>query len=141
MGDFNMVEQELDRRGGTNSTIHGAEKDAWERFKWKLGLLDKSMTDPRVMMWNNGRVEGRIEARLDRTYMSEGGSWLVGNVMCKVELGEVLSDHKPVVLDGKIQGEVRWSPGYFKVNTTLLETKEGKDKIESALGSNMPWLG
>eukprot|EP00249_Psilotum_nudum_P001326 c13763_g1_i1 orf=77-472(+) len=110
-------------------------------MKWKVGLVDKTIIDPWIMTWNNGRVEGRIEARLDRVYISKGASWLVGEVMSKVELGEVLSDHKLVVLEGQIQGGVRWMLGYYKVNTTLLESKEGREKVEVALGSNVPWLG
>eukprot|EP00249_Psilotum_nudum_P033941 c51999_g1_i1 orf=3-167(-) len=53
--------------------------------------------------------------------------------MARVELGEVLSDHKPVMLKGRLQGEVLWSPGYFKIDTTLIDTKEGKDIIEVAI--------
>eukprot|EP00249_Psilotum_nudum_P003952 c17468_g1_i1 orf=1-357(-) len=61
--------------------------------------------------------------------------------MSTVELGEVLSDHKPVTLEGRIQGEIRWSSGYYKINTALLEINEGKEKVEAALSSNAPWLG
>eukprot|EP00249_Psilotum_nudum_P012276 c23690_g1_i1 orf=256-672(+) len=105
MGDFNMVEQEEDRRGGLGSGMHGTEKEAWEKLKWKVGLVDKSMEDTRIMSWSNGRVVGRIEARLDRIYLSQGGNWMVGNLICNMDLGEVLSDHKPVSLEGRLLGE------------------------------------
>eukprot|EP00249_Psilotum_nudum_P002203 c15116_g1_i2 orf=116-379(-) len=61
--------------------------------------------------------------------------------MDKVEMGEVLSNHKPITLEGKLQGEIKWSAGYFKINTTLVGTKEGKAIVEEALHLNMPWLG
>eukprot|EP00249_Psilotum_nudum_P026307 c32073_g1_i1 orf=50-235(+) len=61
--------------------------------------------------------------------------------MCKVELGEVLSDHKLVVLEGRLQGEVNWVKGYYKINIALVMTKEGKSRIEEALNLNVPWMG
>eukprot|EP00249_Psilotum_nudum_P026543 c32736_g1_i1 orf=58-288(+) len=75
MGEFNMVEQNSDKQGGSNSTIQGAEREAWNQLKWKT-RLDMTDSEPRMMTWSNCRIEGRIEARLDRIYASEGGSWL-----------------------------------------------------------------
>eukprot|EP00249_Psilotum_nudum_P031164 c44789_g1_i1 orf=1-243(-) len=46
-----------------------------------------------------------------------------------------------MVLEGRLQGEVRWTPRYHKVNNTLLESKEGRERVEAALASNVPWLG
>eukprot|EP00249_Psilotum_nudum_P003895 c17395_g1_i3 orf=13-273(+) len=43
MGDFNMIEQEQDKRGGVSSTIQGTERASWEQVKWRAGLVD--MTD------------------------------------------------------------------------------------------------
>eukprot|EP00249_Psilotum_nudum_P003894 c17395_g1_i1 orf=13-462(+) len=107
MGDFNMIEQEQDKKGGVNAAIQGAEKVSWENVKWKIGLADMTDTEEKMMTWNNCRMEGRIEARLDRIYMLEGGNWIAGNHTIIVEQGEVLSDHKLVILEGKVQGEVR----------------------------------
>eukprot|EP00249_Psilotum_nudum_P036314 c677_g1_i1 orf=179-415(+) len=73
--------------------------------------------------------------------MSKDGNWMAGNQVVKVEQGEVLSDHKPVSLEGKIQGEVSWGVGYYKINTALVSTNEGKASIEEAMRSNIPWLG
>ena len=39
-GDFNMIENLTDRVGGGHITIHGQELAAWERFCFKLRLLD-----------------------------------------------------------------------------------------------------
>eukprot|EP00249_Psilotum_nudum_P000254 c11073_g1_i1 orf=3-317(+) len=94
-----------------------------------------------MMTWSNCRIEGRIEVRLDIIYVSEGGNWMVGNKMDKVELGEVLSDHKPVSLEGRLLGEVNWAQSYFKVNMALVETQEGKAIVERAMEENVPWLG
>eukprot|EP00249_Psilotum_nudum_P030861 c4400_g1_i1 orf=55-267(+) len=69
--------------------------------------------------------------------MSKGGNWMAGNQMCKVELGEVLSDHKPIVLEGGLEGEVSWKLGYFKINTSLINMKEGEEIIEEAFQPNI----
>eukprot|EP00249_Psilotum_nudum_P025638 c30362_g1_i1 orf=22-270(+) len=61
--------------------------------------------------------------------------------MARVELGEVLSDHKPVVLEERLQGERQWGARYYKINTSLVSTLEGKRYIEEALKMNTPWLG
>eukprot|EP00249_Psilotum_nudum_P035455 c56083_g1_i1 orf=25-219(+) len=61
--------------------------------------------------------------------------------MTKVEIGEVLSDHKPVSWDGRVEGEVIWRPGYYKINTTLIGTREGKTIIEEAFQPHNVWLG
>eukprot|EP00249_Psilotum_nudum_P028687 c38331_g1_i1 orf=149-316(+) len=55
-------------------------------MKWKAGLVDMTNSDPRIMTWFNCRIEDRIEARLDRIYASEGGGWLVGNIMANIEM-------------------------------------------------------
>eukprot|EP00249_Psilotum_nudum_P028414 c37484_g1_i1 orf=1-165(-) len=55
-----MVEQEQDKWGGVNSSIHGTEREVWNQTKWEARLVDKSDTDPKIMTWRNCRVEGRI---------------------------------------------------------------------------------
>eukprot|EP00249_Psilotum_nudum_P032018 c47112_g1_i1 orf=75-371(+) len=98
-----------------------------------MGLVDAIEEEKVTMTWNNCRREGRVEARLDRFYVLEGRSWLVGNRVVKVELGEVLSDHKPFILEGRVEGEVSWRPGYYKVNTSLISTKEGQEIIKEVM--------
>ena len=39
-GDFNMIEEASDRRGGSISTITGREARAWDSFCFSFGLLD-----------------------------------------------------------------------------------------------------
>eukprot|EP00249_Psilotum_nudum_P026266 c31930_g1_i1 orf=3-206(+) len=67
-----MIELGQDKRGGDNTIISGAKKESWCRMKWKMGLTDRSDQEPKAMTWNNGHIEGRIESRLDRIYISEG---------------------------------------------------------------------
>eukprot|EP00249_Psilotum_nudum_P034345 c53298_g1_i1 orf=16-195(-) len=50
----------------------------------------------------------------------------------KVEIGEVLLDHKPVVMEGKVEGEVSWGSGYFKINLSLINSIEGERIIREA---------
>eukprot|EP00249_Psilotum_nudum_P002774 c15909_g2_i1 orf=98-277(+) len=56
--------------------IQGTKRETWNHLKWKTGLVDMTNSDAKMMTWSNCRIEGRIEARLDRIYASEGGSWL-----------------------------------------------------------------
>jgi exonuclease III len=44
-GDFNMIEEPIDREGGSLSTIQGRELAAWEKLSFKLRVLDA---------WNEG---------------------------------------------------------------------------------------
>ena len=102
-GDFNMLEDPLDRVGGSQTTLHGSELAAWERLCMTLrisdvwqheaflhapGSLDFSRSDR--------RQGGTNLSRLDRFYVSD---WL-GEHGDSVGIlaGTSFSDHAPVVL-------------------------------------------
>eukprot|EP00249_Psilotum_nudum_P004063 c17589_g1_i1 orf=95-286(+) len=62
-------------------------------------------------------------------------------MMNKVELGEVLSDHKSVCMEGRLEGEVIWRLGYYKINTSLIGLREGQDIIKDIFNPRNTWLG
>ena len=102
-GDFNMIEDPMDRKGGSSVTIFGEELAAWERLCLKLRILDVWFM-PNVYRYNGSlqfsrsdrRIGGANLSRLDRFYVDDvvvphGGSV---NIMP----GITFSDHAPVIL-------------------------------------------
>lgn len=52
LGDFNMVEVALDRRGGSGTVLNGREKKAWNRLQRKLCLEDSFKYKPGHLRYN-----------------------------------------------------------------------------------------
>ena len=78
VGDFNMIENLTNRVVGGHITIHGQELAAWERFCFKLRLLDAwqsqsfmQMSSSLLFSRSDRRYGGVNVSRLDRFYLSD----------------------------------------------------------------------
>ena len=102
-GDFNMLEDPIDRMGGSSTTIHGHELAMSEQFVFSLQMLDAWHT-PSIVYTNTSllfsrsdrRVNGTNLARLDRFYVS--GKFISTTGIIHIMSGTTFSDHAPVIL-------------------------------------------
>ena len=102
-GDFNMIEDQQDRVGGSGVTIHGPELAAWERLCLDLRISDvwhmHNFYRPRESLRfsrSNRRLEGTNIARLDRFYVGECLAERGGTI--QIVSGTTFSDHAPVLM-------------------------------------------
>ena len=102
-GDFNMIEDVQDRRGGSLTTVHGAELAAWERLCLALHIEDawhhpsfSRRADSLLFSRSDRRVGGMNMSRIDRFYVSGPvGDW-GGHI--GIHAGTCFSDHSPVMV-------------------------------------------
>ena len=102
-GDFNMLEDPIDRMGGSSITIHGHELTMWEQLVFSLQMLD-AWHAPSMVRTNTSllfsrsdrRVNGTNLARLDRFYLS--GKFISATGTVHIMPGTTFSDHAPIIL-------------------------------------------
>ncbi|KAG0565770.1 hypothetical protein KC19_7G013300 [Ceratodon purpureus] len=136
-GDFNMVEDLEDKRGGTESTGQGhLEFQAWTAMLLQLQLLDihyldefRQLTNIKYTWVNRRHGPESIISRLDRFYVSprlqaiggQSGVWRSTPHM---------SDHSPVFLKLRRTGNrIKYSQAF---NKGLLKTEEGRAELLAA---------
>ena len=102
-GDFNMIEDPLDRRGGSAATIHGEELANWERMCLKLCILDAwhmpnvyRSQESLCFSRSDRRIGGTNLSRLDRFYVGE--AFVSNGGTITIMPGTTFSDHAPVIL-------------------------------------------
>ena len=102
-GDFNMLEDPLDRLGGSATTVHGEELAEWERLCMTLSICDvwhlpNVYKDQESMKFSrsNRSVVNLNLSRLDRFYASKDLVMYGGRV--NIISGVGMSDHAPVML-------------------------------------------
>ena len=102
-GDFNMIEDPLDRRGGSVATIHGEELANWERMCLKLCILDAwhmpnvyRSQESLCFSRSDRRIGGTNLSRLDRFYVGE--AFVSNGGTITIMPGTTFSDHAPVIL-------------------------------------------
>ena len=102
-GDFNMLEDPLDRVGGNQTTLHGSELAAWERLCMTLRISDvwqheafMHATGSLDFSCSDRRKGGTNLSRLDRFYVSDWLGEQGGSV--GILAGTSFSDHAPIVL-------------------------------------------
>ena len=78
VGDFNMIEDKLDRSGGSQAVLYGSELSFWERLCFKYGFQDtwySSSFNKHVESLQFSRSDRRLLgtnlARLDRFYADD----------------------------------------------------------------------
>lgn len=110
-GDFNMIENSGDQRGGACSLVAGREKRAWRHLKRHLLLEDSFVSRPGHLSfsWDNCRrfrhtpdllvnpSGSRTLRRLDRVYRSSQKRNSEFNLESTILSGFSLSDHAPVL--------------------------------------------
>lgn len=102
-GDFNMLESLDDRRGGSGTTIHGAELAAWEGLCLRLRISDAwhhpgfvHERDNLLFSCSDSRIGGTNLSRLDRLYVSDALGEKGGTV--GILAGTCFSNHAPVIM-------------------------------------------
>ncbi|KAL3683000.1 hypothetical protein R1sor_001022 [Riccia sorocarpa] len=123
LGDYNQVELGDDARG-KSSLIRGREERIWRIMAAQYGLVDAYLCAGNVegvRFTRMARSESRYDcSRLDRFYLTRGGSW-VGRV-CEVKHfhSSSLSDHvlevrndqeKNKAFGNNLESEVEWRRG------------------------------
>lgn len=77
-GDFNMVKDHLNRKGGSSRIVNGREKSAWKRLARKLCLVghlnytwdSKKRHHHNPMVRNSVNIGDRVLKRIDRVNLS-----------------------------------------------------------------------
>jgi endonuclease/exonuclease/phosphatase family metal-dependent hydrolase len=99
MGDMNMVEL-LEDSAGTTTVAHGAEARRWGTVLDKFDLIDLYFcaSRQRGTWFSRQQINGnRIDqARLDRFYCSNQGSWFQHVSYVDHDSRQTLSDHFPI---------------------------------------------
>ena len=97
-GDFNMIEDPFDRKGGSVITIHGEELAAWERMCLKLQILDAwympnvyRSQESLLFTRSDRRIGGTNLSRLDRFYVGEAFVTHGGTIkLCQVLFFQIM---------------------------------------------------
>ena len=98
-----MLEDPIDRMGGSSITIHGHELTMWEQLVFSLQMSD-AWHAPSMVRTNTSllfsrsdrRVNGTNLARLDRFYLS--GKFISATGTVHIMPGTTFSDHAPIIL-------------------------------------------
>jgi exonuclease III len=135
LGDFNMIKNNEDQKGGRPHSISGREKRAWEHLLRKFSWKDTCKRDPQKLQftWDNRReVDGtpdnpKILRRLDRCYAQKQSVVNRIAVISKILAGHCISDHHPVLAIFQDTVERRFSSRY-RLNSSILKD-ESKWKV------------
>ena len=127
VGDFNMVESvDLDRLGGTPKAKHAWGLSSLNDLKDKLHLKDFwRVTNPNLRAYTWNSFHDNISSRLDRIYMPKELFSLTSR--CAIQPFS-WSDHDYVRITFELPDTAPRGPGYWKLNTSLLED-EGYRKV------------
>ena len=119
-GDFNMVEDiSLDRRGGHPREKHTWGNEALQEIKGELNLVDIwRHLNPKINQFTWHSYYADISSRLDRIYIAS-------SLITLVETVDIVpfswSDHDAVVITFSLPEKTTRGPGYWKLNTKLLQ--------------------
>ena len=102
-GDFNMIEDKLDRSGGSQAVLYGSELSFWERLCFKYGFQDtwcspsfNKHVESLQFSRSDRRVLGVNISRLDRFYADDFFIALGGSL--QILAGTTFSDHSPLIV-------------------------------------------
>ncbi|KAL3691404.1 hypothetical protein R1sor_005055 [Riccia sorocarpa] len=140
--DFNQVELREDSRG-RSAVVKGSEERQWRELSLRLGLIDcffcaASLAGTRFTRMAKRRR--RIDcARLDRTYLTQGGNWLDHVRRVEHHRTRVILDHMHVSTDIQLIPEDgrRRVEGYFKMSHFDLRDPAVTQRVREAW-SNEP---
>ena len=131
-GDFNMVENlDLDRHGGTPKLLHTWGIEALREIKGDFLLTDvwrHKHQQKKEFTWHSPNVGVDIRSRLDRIYAHTD---ILENVNEVAIVPFSWSDHDMVTMKFSVPGHMNRGPGYWKLNTLLLQDSEYLEWIKS----------
>ena len=130
-GDFIMLEDPIDRMGGSSTMIHGHELAMWEQLVFSLQMLD-AWHAPSMVRTNtsllfsrsNRRVNSTNLARLDRFHLF--GKFLLATATVHIMPGTTFSDHTPIIFSVSTQKTKQFSNLKIPENLLLERKKERK---------------
>ena len=137
-----MIETPEDRCGGSQITLHGSERAAWEHLCMTMRLEDawhhpgfsrgsRSLHFSRL----DKRVGGTNLSRIDRLYISEDFGMRGGT--CEILAGTYMSDHSPVML--VTHEDMRLSSFALRIPESMQTDVGFSDGIEG-LWSGLTWM-
>ena len=131
LGDFNFVDDDLDRTNKSTSGKNQMDKTLskpWNEFIGKLGLSDPfRLRNPRRRMYSYIHTKDNSKSRIDRIYVNDENcndvlSYKhIHTPFCKA--------HKIVTFTLKEENER--GPGFWKMNTSILKDRAYKTLVES----------
>ena len=140
-GDFNMIETPEDRCRGSQITVHGSERAAWEQLCMTMRLEDAwhhpgFSRGSRSLQFSRSdrRVGGTNLSRIDRMYISEDSGMRGGT--CEILAGTCMSDYSPVML--VIHEDMRPSSFALRIPESMQTDAGLSDGIEG-LWSGLTW--
>lgn len=127
LGDFNLVNNEIDIKSGTIRTsnvtlaifkeiLHTLNIDDSYRYKYK---------QRKVYTWANH--DNTVASRIDRIYISRT---LLHTILSVKHIPMNITDHKGISVTIKT-GHIKWGAGYWKINETLLNDEKYIKLIET----------
>ena len=131
LGDFNFVEDDLDRtnqkRSGKNHTDNILAKP-WREFAEELGLLDPFRArNPSRRMYSYIHTMNNAKSRIDRVYLNEENC---NDLLSYTHVPTIFNKtHKMVIFS--LKEDIERGPGLWKMNTSIL-----KDPLHRALVEN-----
>ena len=127
LGDFNFVDNDIDKGKGMDA------RDKIIYTKWELFKSQNAIIDPYRMQYpkkkNFSFIAPAGKSRGDRIYISEDNAKTVTNI--KYINTPFNSAHKIMTFDLKEEQEI--GPGYWKLNSSILNDERYKEEIEEAV--------
>ena len=120
-GDFNFVEEDIDRVNGkiiNDKVINKA-----------INLKDFGLVDTYRNFNENKKEYTNQISRLDRIYISK---FLVTKIK-NINHGEYISDHRTIEIDIEIETFNQWGKGYWKLNNFYLKDEFYRNEINNII--------
>lgn len=122
-GDFNMIEDtQIDRNPPSTHNIYKKGIKNLTTIKQMYKLEDKwrnKNPNKRTFTWNSRKTNDKTASRLDRIYLSDK---II--LVDQQHIRTIHSDHNIVIAKIIIQTNTPRGPGYWKLNTRILEQPE-----------------
>ena len=129
-GDFNMVEDVPNDRAGGNPTTQHYGIEHIKNIKNRNNMIDiwrKQNPKKKEYTYFNNLAD--FKSRIDRFYLTTN---IEINYKIKTQIIQnYLSDHRMIKLSIHKKNEKKRGPSYWKLNSSILENKEYKNKITS----------
>jgi len=124
LGDFNFVDNDLDKGKGMDQKDKAVDS-YWNNFKDKRNLVDPfRIKYPRKKLYSYVASAGK--SRCDRLYINEENEEIIINI--RYIPTPFNSAHRILTFEIKQTQEIR--PGYWKMNSSILQDKLYKKEIE-----------
>ena len=131
LGDFNFVENDLDRtnrsRSGKNQMDNTLSKP-WSDFTEKTGLSDPfRMRNPKRRTYSYIHTKDKAKSRIDRIYVNDESC---SEIMAYTHTPTIfVKAHKLITFS--LKEECERGPGFWKMNTSILQDRLYQTLVEN----------